>query len=54
MVKDPWGGYATREDALAHKYGFVSYANFKAWLEGVKAALKAEERPERYDSRPVS
>ncbi|BAD85540.1 hypothetical membrane protein [Thermococcus kodakarensis KOD1] len=42
MVKDPWGGYATREDALAHKYGFVSYANFKAWLEGVKAALKAE------------
>ncbi|WP_054839937.1 hypothetical protein [Thermococcus sp. JCM 11816] len=43
MVKDPWGGgYATREDALAHKYGFGNYANFNAWLEGVKAALRAE------------
>jgi len=42
MVKDPWGGYATKEDALAHKYGFNSYANFNAWLTGVKAALKAE------------
>jgi len=41
MVKDPWGGYATKEDALAHKYGFPTYAQFNAWLEGVKAALKA-------------
>lgn len=42
IAKDPWGGYATKEDALAHKYGFSTYAQFNAWLEGVKAALKAE------------
>ena len=42
MVKDPWGGYTTKEDALAHKYGFSTYAQFNAWLTGVKAALKAK------------
>ena len=42
IVKDPWGGYTTKEDALAHKYGFRTYAQFNAWLAGVKAALKAE------------
>jgi len=43
MVKDPTGsGYVPREDALAHKYGFSTYAQFNAWLTGVKAALKAE------------
>ena len=43
MVKDPTGsGYVTKEDALARKYGFSTYAQFNAWLAGVKAALKAE------------
>jgi len=42
IVEDPWGGYTTKEEALAHKYGFRTYAQFNAWLEGVKAALKAE------------
>ena len=43
IVKDPTGsGYVPREDVLAHKYGFSTYAQFNAWLTGVKAALKAE------------
>ena len=42
QVKDPTGsGYVTKEDAIAHKYGFRTYAQFNAWLQGVKAALRA-------------
>jgi len=33
--------YISKEDALARKYGFSTYAQFNAWLAGVKAALKA-------------
>ncbi|WP_297065647.1 hypothetical protein [Thermococcus sp.] len=44
MVKCQYasGEVLTREDCLARKYGFSTYAQFNAWLEGVKAALKAE------------
>lgn len=31
-----------KEDAIARKYGFLTYAQFNAWLEGVKARLRAE------------
>jgi len=43
MVKcDTAGGEVlSKEDCLARKYGFSTYAQFSAWLSGVKAALKA-------------
>ncbi|NJE01836.1 hypothetical protein [Thermococcus sp. JdF3] len=42
LVKSPDSNeYVSREDALARKYGFSTYAQFNAWLSGVKAALKA-------------
>ncbi|AIU70205.1 hypothetical protein TEU_07595 [Thermococcus eurythermalis] len=43
MVKCQYAGgeVLTKEDCLARKYGFMTYAQFNAWLEGVKARLKA-------------
>jgi len=43
MVKCQYAGgeVLTKEDCLARKYGFSTYAQFNAWLAGVKAALKA-------------
>jgi len=43
MVKCQYakGEILTKEDCLARKYGFSTYAQFNAWLSGVKAALKA-------------
>ncbi|WP_148882760.1 hypothetical protein [Thermococcus aciditolerans] len=42
LVKSPDSNeYIPKEDALARKYGFSTYAQFNAWLAGVKAALKA-------------
>ncbi|WP_148267268.1 hypothetical protein [Thermococcus cleftensis] len=42
LVKSPDSNeYISKEDALARKYGFSTYAQFNAWLSGVKAALKA-------------
>ncbi|AHL23866.1 hypothetical protein [Thermococcus nautili] len=44
MVKCQYAGgeVLTKEDCLARKYGFMTYAQFNAWLEGIKSALKAE------------
>ncbi|CAI1492060.1 conserved protein of unknown function [Thermococcus nautili] len=43
LVKSPYSSKPIpKEEALALKYGFTSYANFHVWLEGIKAALKAE------------
>lgn len=44
MVKCQYAGgeVLTKEDCLARKYGFKTYAQFNAWLSGVKSALKAE------------
>ncbi|KUH34254.1 hypothetical protein APY94_02980 [Thermococcus celericrescens] len=42
LVKSPYSSKPVNDlDALAMKYGFSTYAQFNAWLEGVKAALKA-------------
>lgn len=43
MVKCVYAGgeVLTQEDCFARKYGFMTYAQFNAWLEGVKARLKA-------------
>lgn len=42
LVKPPHSSEPIpKEDALAMKYGFSTYAQFNAWLSGVKAALKA-------------
>ncbi|WP_457751046.1 hypothetical protein [Thermococcus sp.] len=43
MVKCKYAGgeVLSKEDCLARKYGFTTYAQFNAWLSGVKAALKA-------------
>jgi hypothetical protein len=44
MVKCQYAGgdILPKEDCLARKYGFSTYAQFNAWLSGVKAALKAD------------
>jgi len=42
LVKAPDSNeYIPKEDALARKYGFSTYAQFNAWLSGVKAAARA-------------
>lgn len=44
LVKCPYAGnqLLTKEECLARKYWFSDYANFSAWLQGVKYRLKIE------------